>query len=115
MPAAVERGIVVTNTPDVLTDATADVAMLCLLGAARRAHEAQTLLREGNWKLHGNPKDNSQKAPITKNDKLFLANLAMDPTEMTNLAFKYPEVVKRLSDLQSEYDSSIQQTLQSER
>jgi lactate dehydrogenase-like 2-hydroxyacid dehydrogenase len=50
VPAAVERGIVVTNTPDVLTDATADVAMLCLLGAARRAHEAQTLLREGNWK-----------------------------------------------------------------
>ncbi|MBT5169824.1 MAG: sulfatase-like hydrolase/transferase [Opitutales bacterium] len=73
------------------------------------------VVREGNWKLHGNPKDNSQKAPITKNDKLFLANLAMDPTEMTNLAFKYPEVVKRLSDLQSEYDSSIQQTLQSER
>ena len=34
--AARARGIVVTNTPDVLNDATADVAMLCLLGAARR-------------------------------------------------------------------------------
>jgi lactate dehydrogenase-like 2-hydroxyacid dehydrogenase len=43
------RGITVTNTPDVLTEATADVAMLCLLGAARRAWEAQMLLRERRW------------------------------------------------------------------
>ena len=43
------RGIVATNTPDVLTEATADTAMLCLLGAARRAWEGETLLREGRW------------------------------------------------------------------
>jgi glyoxylate reductase len=43
------RGIVATNTPDVLTEATADVAMLCLLGAARRAWEGETLVREGRW------------------------------------------------------------------
>jgi lactate dehydrogenase-like 2-hydroxyacid dehydrogenase len=49
--AAARRGIVVTNTPDVLTDATADVALLCLLGAARRAHEGQSLVRQGRW--HG--------------------------------------------------------------
>ena len=36
--AAAKRNIAVSNTPDVLTDATADIAMLCLLGAARRAH-----------------------------------------------------------------------------
>ena len=42
-------GIVATNTPDVLTEATADTAMLCLLGAARRAWEGETLLREGRW------------------------------------------------------------------
>ena len=47
--AARARGIVVTNTPDVLTDATADIAMLLLLGAARRAFEAQALLRAGAW------------------------------------------------------------------
>ena len=47
--AARERGIVVTNTPDVLTDATADVAMLLLLGAARRAYEAQQLVRRQEW------------------------------------------------------------------
>jgi glyoxylate reductase len=47
--AARRRGIVVTNTPDVLTDATADIAMLCLLGAARRAYEGDRLLRSGRW------------------------------------------------------------------
>ena len=47
--AAAKRGIKVSNTPDVLTDATADIAMLCLLGAARRAHEGTTMLRTHNW------------------------------------------------------------------
>ena len=47
--AAARRGIVVSNTPDVLTDATADIAMLCLLGAARRAHEGMQMLRTHNW------------------------------------------------------------------
>jgi glyoxylate reductase len=49
VPALRARGIVATNTPDVLTEATADVAMLCLLGAARRAWEGETLVREGRW------------------------------------------------------------------
>jgi lactate dehydrogenase-like 2-hydroxyacid dehydrogenase len=47
--AAARRGIKVSNTPDVLTDATADIAMLCLLGAARRAHEGTTMLRTHSW------------------------------------------------------------------
>ena len=47
--AAAKRGILVSNTPDVLTDATADIALLCLLGAARRAHEGTTMLRTHNW------------------------------------------------------------------
>jgi lactate dehydrogenase-like 2-hydroxyacid dehydrogenase len=47
--AARARGITVTNTPDVLTEATADVAILCLLGAARRASEAEALVRAGRW------------------------------------------------------------------
>jgi lactate dehydrogenase-like 2-hydroxyacid dehydrogenase len=49
LEAARARGIVVTNTPDVLTEATADVALLCLLGAARRAFEGEALLRTGGW------------------------------------------------------------------
>ncbi|MGB0681184.1 MAG: 2-hydroxyacid dehydrogenase [Magnetovibrionaceae bacterium] len=47
--AARARGIVVSNTPDVLTDATADIALLLMLGATRRAWEAQSLLRAGEW------------------------------------------------------------------
>ena len=47
--AAAKRGIVVSNTPDVLTDATADITLLCLLGAARRAHEGTVMLRTHNW------------------------------------------------------------------
>ncbi len=47
--AATKRNIAVSNTPDVLTDATADITLLCLLGAARRAHEGMTMLRTHNW------------------------------------------------------------------
>lgn len=53
--AAAARGIEVTNTPDVVTDATADSTMLLLLlllllGASRRATEGQALLRSGAWR-----------------------------------------------------------------
>ncbi len=47
--AAAEHGIAVGNTPDVLNDATANTAMLLLLGAARRAHEAAECLRDGKF------------------------------------------------------------------
>ena len=47
--AATAHEITVTNTPDVLTDATADIALLCLLGAARRQCESTATLREGRW------------------------------------------------------------------
>jgi len=49
LAAAAARGLVVTNTPDVLTDATAEIAMLCMLGAARRASEGERLIRSGTW------------------------------------------------------------------
>jgi lactate dehydrogenase-like 2-hydroxyacid dehydrogenase len=47
--AARARGIAVTNTPDVLTGATADITMLLLLGAARRASEGEALMRQDAW------------------------------------------------------------------
>lgn len=49
--AAKKRGLKVTNTPDVLTDATADVTILCLLAAARRASEGDRMVRADEW--HG--------------------------------------------------------------
>ena len=48
--AAKKRNIVVTNTPDVLTDATAEITMLILLGAARRAKEGMEYVNKKNWK-----------------------------------------------------------------
>jgi len=47
---AKKRNIVVTNTPNVLTDATAEIAMLILLGAARRAKEGMEWAKKKNWK-----------------------------------------------------------------
>ncbi len=49
LPALRARGIAVTNTPDVLSDATAEIAMLLMLGAARRAVEGDRLVRTRAW------------------------------------------------------------------
>ena len=48
--AASKKGIIVTNTPDVLTDATADISILLLLGASRRAFEGRKAAETQNWK-----------------------------------------------------------------
>lgn len=47
--AARQRNITVTNTPDVLTNATADIALLLILGAARGAHWGERMVREDRW------------------------------------------------------------------
>ncbi|MFV2003127.1 MAG: 2-hydroxyacid dehydrogenase, partial [Paracoccaceae bacterium] len=47
--AANRAGIIVTNTPGAVTDATADIAVMLMLMSARRASEAEALLRSGNW------------------------------------------------------------------
>ena len=48
--AAKKKGIVVTNTPEVLSDATAEIGILLILGACRRASEGIEAAREGGWK-----------------------------------------------------------------
>ena len=48
--AAKKRNIIVTNTPDVLTEATAEIAILIILGAARRATEGIKYARNKNWR-----------------------------------------------------------------
>ena len=50
VPAATERGILVTNTPGILTDTTADFAFTLLLAAARRMIESDRFARSGRWK-----------------------------------------------------------------
>jgi glyoxylate reductase len=48
--AAAQRGVVVTNTPDVLTEATAELTWALILTAARRIGEGERLIRRGAWK-----------------------------------------------------------------
>ena len=50
LDAAKKRNIVVTNTPEVLTDATAEIGILLILGACRRASEGIEGARSSNWK-----------------------------------------------------------------
>lgn len=60
---------------------------------------AQWAVREGPWKLLGNPRDTSQTAPLGEDDDLFLAHLIEDPGERSNLAASHPEQVRRLKAL----------------
>lgn len=63
---------------------------------------AQWVVRKGDWKLIGNPKERiKDKEPLT--DKLFLANLNMDISETNNLIGKYPGEAKELELLHNEW------------
>jgi len=53
VPAATERGILVCNTPDVLTETTADLAFALLMATARRIVEGADFVRAGKWKTWG--------------------------------------------------------------
>jgi glyoxylate reductase len=50
VPAVKSRGVVVTNTPDVLTEATAELTWALLLSLARRIGEGERLIRRGGWR-----------------------------------------------------------------
>ena len=50
LAACTARGVLVTNTPDVLTESTADFGFALLMATARRMSEGERLLREGRWK-----------------------------------------------------------------
>lgn len=53
VPAARQRGVIVTNTPDVLTEATAELTWALILGISRRVAEGDRLIRAGAWKRWG--------------------------------------------------------------
>ena len=69
----------------------------------------QWAVREGDWKLIGNPKDTSNKAPLTKDDQKFLVNLKSDPAEMKNVANKHPETVNRLAAIHEQWLLQVEQ------
>src|SRR3712207_6588339 len=53
LEAANERGIVVTNTPEVLNETTADTAFMLMLAASRRLGEGERIVRSGRWEAWG--------------------------------------------------------------
>jgi arylsulfatase A-like enzyme len=59
---------------------------------------AQWVVRKGDWKLIGNPRERIKNQEPIK-DKLFLANLKMDISETENLIEKYPEEANKLNAL----------------
>ena len=55
VPACTRHGVMVTNTPDVLTEATADLAFALILATARRLVEGDRFIRRGNWNAPWSP------------------------------------------------------------
>src|SRR5499426_1512642 len=53
IPAAARRGIIITNTPDVLTEEVADTTLGLLLGTVRELYQAEKWLRDGRWAKEG--------------------------------------------------------------
>ena len=72
-----------------------------------RGPKAQWVVREGDWKLLGNPRDTRKKATLNADDRLFLVNLAEDLSETKNLAKAQPNVVARLLVLQRKYEQGL--------
>lgn len=71
------------------------------------AFEQQWAVREGNWKLIANPRDPTNKAPLTPADKLFLVDLSKDVSELTNRAKDHPDVVQRMSALHQKWWADV--------
>ena len=70
---------------------------------AVRGNNPRWAVREGDWKLIGNPNDTSKKAALTAKDKLFLVNLRESVSEMKNLAETNPDIVQRLKKLRDDW------------
>lgn len=67
----------------------------------------QWAVRKGNWKLIGNPKDTSDLAPVTPNDRRFLVNLDDSIDELENVAGLHPELVKSLEQLHDDWIQDV--------
>ena len=66
-------------------------------------NKPQWAVREGNWKLLGNPNDTSNKALIQDGDNRYLVNLQKDVAEMNNVASDHPDIVRKLSKLHQDW------------
>lgn len=64
---------------------------------------AQWAVRQGEWKLLGNPKDPRQPESLEPEDKLFLVNLEHDLAEAANVANQHPQKVAELQAIHQRY------------
>lgn len=100
--AAEKRNILVTNTPDVLTDDTADVALFLMLNVARRAVEADMFVRVGRWQSGAMPLSMSLSgktvgivglgkigAAIAKRAESFNTNIVYHGRSKKNVPYQY--------------------------
>ncbi|QGJ69885.1 Cerebroside-sulfatase [Planctomycetales bacterium 10988] len=69
---------------------------------------SQWAVRQGDWKLLGDPRDRSDTAPLTKSDKRFLVYLPDDLGERTNLAFENPKRVEAMEQIYREWMAGIE-------
>jgi len=76
---------------------------------------AQWAVRQGDWKLLGNPRDTRQPGSLGNQDTLFLANLRDDVSESENLATKLPEKTAQLRAIHVEHDRDIESSLKPSR
>ena len=67
----------------------------------------QWVVRQGDWKLLGNPQDRSSKEPVQHTDGLYLVNLKADIGETKNLAQEQPDKLKELLELREDYLDSL--------
>ena len=102
-----ENDIDGTSLVEIIRTADAPAASRVLHWHIGRGPNASWAVRDGHWKLLGNPRDTSDKAPLTQADRRFLVNLAEDASEMTNLAGQHPDITQRLERLHEAWLKSI--------
>ncbi|MDB4712669.1 sulfatase-like hydrolase/transferase [bacterium] len=67
----------------------------------------QWAVREGNWKLIGNPRDPTVPSPLSKDNKLFLVNLSNDASEQNNLRNTHPDQLNRLKAIHNRWIADL--------
>ncbi len=101
-----QRRIDGKNVLPILLDAGAPPAHEVLFWDLGAGDNRRWAVRQGDWKLLGNPIDTSQMAPLTDADSLFLVDLSQDIGERQNRARDYPERVRTLQAIYREIAGS---------
>ncbi len=70
--------------------------------------QPQWSVREGSWKLLGNPNDTSHSEPLKQGDELFLVDLTQDSGERVNLREQHPEKVQRMVRLHQDWVEEVE-------